>query len=329
MTVATCLYIVLALFLIELLYFKIALHFQIIDQPNHRSSHQFVAIRGGGVIFTIAALIFFALNQFQYPWFMLGLVLITFISFLDDVFTLKSRFRLTIHLLAVLLFALSINLLQLPWYWIAFALFFIIGTINAYNFMDGINGITGGYSLLLIATMYYINNNVISFTNDALLITIALSLLVFNFFNFRIKAKCFAGDVGSVSISFLLLFFLAQLILKTHNFNYIMLFVLYGLDVVSTMMFRLIRREDVFEAHRSHFYQYLVNTCKIPHLLVAIGYMILQFGINLLLIFVVKDSATLGLILVCTAIVVFLSVRFMLEGAKSLLGKEKVDSSIL
>jgi len=322
MTLTTCLYIVIALFVIELLYFKIATHFKIIDQPNHRSSHQVVAIRGGGVIFTIAALIFFVLNQFQYPWFMLGLVLITFISFLDDVFTLKSRFRLSIHLLAVLLFALSVNLLQLPWYWLGFALFFIIGTINAYNFMDGINGITGSYSLLLVATMYYLNNNVISFTSDALLITTGLSLLVFNFFNFRVKAICFAGDVGSVSISFLLLFFLAQLILETYNLNYIMLFILYGLDVVSTILFRLIRKEDVFEAHRRHFYQYLVNSCKIPHLMVATGYLFLQLGVNLLLIFIVKDSATLGLIMVLSAITVFLSIRFKLEGAKSLLGEK-------
>lgn len=321
MTLATSIYIILALFLFELVYFKIALHFHIIDQPNHRSSHQSVAIRGGGIIFTIAALIFFVLNQWQYPWFMLGLLLITVISFLDDVFTLKSRFRLSIHLLAVLLFAMSLNLLQLPWYWIAFALFFIIGTINAYNFMDGINGITGGYSLLLVGTMYYINANIVSFTSDVLLITIGLALLVFNFFNFRIKAKCFAGDVGSVSISFLLLFFLAQLILKTANFNYIMLFIMYGLDVVSTMLFRLIRKEDVFEAHRSHFYQYLVNSCEIPHLVVAVGYIVFQLAVNMLLIFIVKDSTTLGLILVCSAIVVFLSVRFKLEGARSLLGE--------
>ena len=151
--------------------------------------------------------------------------------------------------------------------------------------MDGINGITGSYSLLAIITLYYINENIHAFTSPALLITISLSLLVFNFFNFRKKAKCFAGDVGSVGIAFIIVFFIGQLILATHNFNYILLLLFYGIDVVSTILFRVIRKENIFEAHRSHFYQFISNEKKIPHLIVAAIYLLVQSIINIILVF--------------------------------------------
>ncbi|RZK63351.1 MAG: UDP-GlcNAc--UDP-phosphate GlcNAc-1-phosphate transferase, partial [Pedobacter sp.] len=198
-TYLPALIILVALFALELVYFQIADRFNIIDKPNHRSSHTSVTIRGGGIIFSLAAMISFFCFGFAFPYFILGLVLISLISFLDDIFTLNNKVRLSIHLIAVLLMFYQWGLFGLAWYWIPFALIFVIGTINAYNFMDGINGITGGYSLMAVTTLYYINEKVVSFTSSDLLITIALSLLVFNFFNFRKKAKCFAGDVGSVS----------------------------------------------------------------------------------------------------------------------------------
>jgi UDP-N-acetylmuramyl pentapeptide phosphotransferase/UDP-N-acetylglucosamine-1-phosphate transferase len=251
--------LLVGLFVLEIFYFKIADHFNIIDKPNARSSHQSITLRGGGIIFTLAALIFFFTFGFQYPYFILGLFLISLISFLDDIFTLNNKVRLGIHLISVLLMFYQWNLFSLNLYWIPIALIFVIGTINAYNFMDGINGITGGYSLLAIATLYYINEQVTSFTSSDLLITVGLSLLVFNFFNFRKKAKCFAGDVGSVSIAFIIVFLIGQLLIQTQNFNYILLLLFYGLDAVTTIVFRVIRKENIFEAHRSHFYQFLSN----------------------------------------------------------------------
>ncbi|KQN34082.1 UDP-GlcNAc--UDP-phosphate GlcNAc-1-phosphate transferase [Pedobacter sp. Leaf41] len=317
-TYLPALIILVALLALELGYFQIADRFNIIDKPNHRSSHTSVTIRGGGIIFSLAAMISFFCFGFAFPYFMLGLVLISLISFLDDIFTLNNKVRLSIHLIAVLLMFYQWGLFGLAWYWIPFALIFVIGTINAYNFMDGINGITGGYSLMAVATLYYINEKVISFTSSNLLITIALSLLVFNFFNFRKKAKCFAGDVGSVSIAFIIVFLIGQLIIQTENFNYILLLLFYGLDAVSTIAFRLIRKENIFEAHRSHFYQYLANQLKWNHLIVSGLYMLIQLLINLLLIFLVGNHLWSALLLLGASGFLFLTVRFATEGKERL-----------
>jgi len=311
--------ILIGLFFLEIFYFKIADHFNIIDKPNARSSHQAITLRGGGIIFTLAAIIFFFAFGFKYPYFIFGLFLISLISFLDDIFTLNNKVRLSIHLLSVILMFYQWQLFSLSWYWIPVALIFVIGTINAYNFMDGINGITGGYSLLAIATLYYINDQIISFTSSDLLITVGLSLLVFNFFNFREKARCFAGDVGSVSIAFIIVFLIGQLVIQTKNINYILLLLFYGIDAVTTIVFRVIRKENIFEAHRSHFYQFLSNEKKWPHLVVVSIYILIQLIINIVLIlFVGKDSLT-ALFLIVTLGIIFLVVRFKTEGKERLI----------
>ncbi|WP_316832398.1 glycosyltransferase family 4 protein [Pedobacter aquatilis] len=312
--------ILAGLFLLEVTYFKIADRFNIIDKPNERSSHKNITLRGGGIIFCLAGLIYFCLSDFQYPYFIAGLFAIATISFIDDILTLNNKVRLSIHLIAVLLMFYQWNLFELNWYWIPVALVFVIGTINAYNFMDGINGITGAYSLLAIASLYFINKKIVQFTSSDLLIVVGLSLLVFNFFNFRKKAKCFAGDVGSVSIAFIIIFLTGQLILKTGNFNYILLLLVYGLDAVITIIFRVIRRENIFEAHRSHYYQYLANERKWPHLLVSGLYFLVQLGTNILLFMVVKDSALLVISLAIISGILFVSIRFLSEGKVKLLG---------
>lgn len=303
-----------------LFYFRIADHYNIIDQPNERSSHTNLVIRGGGILFCIAVLIFYVYAGYQYHFFMLGLMAISIISFLDDVLTLNNKIRLTIHLLAVLLLFYQWNLFALPWYWIILVGIFVIGTINAYNFMDGINGITGGYSLITVATLYYINNVLTNFTSNELLIIVGLALMVFNFFNFRNKAKCFAGDVGSVSIAFILIFLMGQLILQTHNFAYILLLLLYGLDSATTVFFRKIRKENIFKAHRSHFYQYLANQLRINHLVVTGLYMLLQVLVNCLLLFFIQDSISYLVMFVTIFTVIWFTMRFTIEGKKVLLG---------
>ncbi|MCX3264070.1 MraY family glycosyltransferase [Pedobacter agri] len=319
MTPIFALLLLIILLLLELVYFKIADRFNIIDKPNHRSSHTSVTIRGGGVIFCLAALIYFFSFGFHYPYFILGLLLISLISFLDDIFTLNNKVRISVHLIAVLLMFYQWGLFSLTLYWIPIAIIFVIGTINAYNFMDGINGITGGYSLVAIGTLYYLNEKVVAFTSSDLLITIGLSLLVFNFFNFRKRAKCFAGDVGSVSIAFIIVFFIGQLIIKTQNFNYILLLLFYGLDAASTIFFRAIRKENIFEAHRSHFYQYLANQLKWNHLVVSGLYMSIQLLLNVMLIFLVGNNLWSASLLLIASGVLFLIIRFSVEGRERLL----------
>ncbi|WP_421945885.1 MraY family glycosyltransferase [Pedobacter sp.] len=320
MTFLAAVTILFSLFAIELIYFKVADHFNIIDKPNARSSHNSITLRGGGVIFCLSGIIFFILSGFQFQYFIIGLIAIATISFIDDILTLNNKIRLSVHLIAVLLMFYQWNLFELAWYWIPIALIFVIGTINAYNFMDGINGITGSYSLLAIATLYYINNYVVTFISSDFLIVVGLSLLVFNFFNFRKRAKCFAGDVGSVSIAFIIVYLIGQLIIKTGNFNYILFLLVYGLDAVITIFFRLMKKENIFEAHRSHFYQYLTNERGWSHLLVSVGYFIVQLIINSAIIFLLKDSFYMAIFFVFVSVVAFLIIRFLTEGKRKLLG---------
>jgi UDP-N-acetylmuramyl pentapeptide phosphotransferase/UDP-N-acetylglucosamine-1-phosphate transferase len=306
-------------FLLELLYFKIAERFDIIDHPNHRSSHDEVTIRGGGIIFSVAVIVWFLTHGFQYPFFVAGVIAIAIISFLDDKHTLNNKIRLAVHFLSVALLFKQWQLGMYEWYWLLVAAVFVIGSINAYNFMDGINGITGSYSLLTIGTLYYINEQVTNFVSSDLLMVVGLSLLVFNFFNFRKRAKCFAGDVGSISIALVVVFLIGQLVIKTENFTWILLLMVYGLDTAVTVFFRKIRKENIFEAHRTHFYQYLSNELKWPHLWVSLFYVLVQLSINVMLISDILGASLNVLFFFVFATAVFLVLRFVVEGKNRLL----------
>ncbi len=264
------------LFVAELFYFKIADHFNIIDKPNERSSHTRITLRGGGIIFYLGALVYFIYSGFQDFYLFIGLSAIAIISFIDDVRSVPSKVRLIVHFAAMLLMSWQWNLLAFPWWYIVIALIVCTGIINAYNFMDGINGITGGYSLVVLSALAYVNEYVIAFTESIFLYTIIASVLVFNFFNFRKKAKCFAGDVGSVSIAFIILFFIGKLILVSNNFGYIVLLAVYGVDSVLTIIHRIMLHENIGLPHRKHFYQIMANELKIPHVVVSALYMLMQ-----------------------------------------------------
>jgi UDP-N-acetylmuramyl pentapeptide phosphotransferase/UDP-N-acetylglucosamine-1-phosphate transferase len=276
MAILTYLLTFIALFALILVYFRIADRFNIIDKPNQRSSHSRITLRGGGVVFYFGVLLWFFWSGFAYPWFFAGLTLIAFISFADDVKPQPSKLRLSLHFLAMLLMFYQWDLFHMPWYYTLFALIISTGIINAYNFMDGINGITGGYSLVVLGALWYINTFQTEFTDNRLLYTLLLSLLVFNFFNFRKRAKCFAGDVGAISIAFTIVFLLGLLMLKTGDLSYILLLGVYGVDSILTIVHRIILRENIFEAHRKHAYQLMANELKIPHVVVSAIYMLLQ-----------------------------------------------------
>ena len=247
--------------------------FNIIDKPNERSSHSRITLRGGGIIFYFGALAYFLSNHWEYPWFMLALTLITFISFVDDVRSTSQGLRLVFHFTAMALMFYQWGLFSLSWWWIIIALIICTGIINAYNFMDGINGITGGYSLVILGALAYINSEITTFVEPALINTVLCSVLVFCFFNFRKKAKCFAGDVGSVSIAFILLFLIGKLIIKTEDFSWIILLSVYGVDSVLTIIHRLMLHENIGLPHRKHMYQLMANELKIPHVGVSLIYM--------------------------------------------------------
>lgn len=267
------------LFGVELFYFRLADKYNIIDKPNERSSHTRITLRGGGVIFYFGALVYFLASGLNYPWFMLALTLITAISFIDDIRSTSQKLRLVFHFSAMALMFYQWGLFSLSWWWIIVALIVCTGIINAYNFMDGINGITGGYSLIVLLALAYINTEVVSFVEQSLINTEIMAVLIFCFFNFRKKARCFAGDVGSVSIAFILLFLIGKLIIQTEDFSWIILLSVYGVDSVLTIIHRLILHENIGLPHRKHVYQLMANELEMPHVVVSVIYMALQLFI--------------------------------------------------
>ena len=270
-------YILISVLLVtlELVYFRVADKFNIIDKPNERSSHTGIILRGGGIIFYFGALVF-SLFCCEYLWFTLGLTLISFISIVDDIRSVSQRIRLIFHFSAMALMFYQWGLFAFPWWAVISVLIVCTGIINAYNFMDGINGITGGYSLVILGALAYINSKIITFVEPALIYTVLCSVFVFCFFNFRKKAKCFAGDVGSVSIAFILLFLIGRLIIKTEDFSWIILLSVYGVDSVLTIIHRLMLHENIGLPHRKHMYQLMANELKMPHVVVSLIYMVVQ-----------------------------------------------------
>jgi UDP-N-acetylmuramyl pentapeptide phosphotransferase/UDP-N-acetylglucosamine-1-phosphate transferase len=271
-------------FAAEFLYFRIAAHYNIIDRPNERSSHSNITIRGGGVIFVLAA-IFLDVIHPEYWLPVCGILLIGMISFLDDILTLSSRLRLLFHILAVTLMFFYLKVFNVePWYVCISLYIIVIGVINMYNFMDGINGITGMYSLVVLCGLQYVNLKQTAFVQADMIWLPIVVCVVFLVFNFRKKAKCFAGDVGSVTIAFWIIMLIMQLIGFTHNWTYILFLVVYGIDSVLTVTHRLILRQNITKAHRMHFYQVLANERNLSHLWISTGYALLQGAIVFIVI---------------------------------------------
>ncbi|EXY95157.1 glycosyl transferase 4 family protein [Bacteroides fragilis str. 3998 T(B) 4] len=124
--------------------------------------------------------------------------------------------------------------------------------------------------------MAYINRIYVPFVEPDLIYTMLCAVLVFNFFNFRKQARCFAGDVGSVSIAFVILFLIGKLIIRTENFSWIILLAVYGVDSVLTIVHRLMLHENIGLPHRKHLYQIMANELRIPHVVVSLVYMTAQ-----------------------------------------------------
>ena len=291
--------ITILLFALLLVYFKIADHYNIIDKPNHRSAHTEITLRGGGIIFPSTFLFFlgyqfffkeyaFSLNvaeNFNYLYFGVGLLAICIISFVDDIIDLSSRIRLIFHFISVTLLLYSINVFQIAPIWaLPFFYIFIIGILNAYNFMDGINGISGVYSLVVFGSFLYVNHDVINFVEGDFIIYPIIASLIFLFFNFRKKAKCFLGDIGSMGIAFWIIALLGLLIIKTGQYKWILFLAVYGVESILTIIERIRLKENIFDAHRRHLYQLLANERKISHLVISSVYSVIQVLINIVVI---------------------------------------------
>lgn len=297
-------YIIVAAILMaaELLYFRIADKCNIIDKPNERSSHSTIVLRGGGIIFLLAVWIWCAFYGFEYPWFIVAVTLVAGISFIDDIHSLPDSVRLVgqftgMGLLIWQLFSSSAGSVVAEsalWVKVLFviaSLVVCVGATNIYNFMDGINGITAGYSLAILIPLFAVNRN-LKFVQENLIVVVILADLVFSVFNFRPKgkAKCFAGDVGSVGIAFILLFMLGMLIMRTGDLTWLILFSVYGIDGCCTIVHRIMLHENLGQAHRKHAYQLMANELNIGHVKVSMLYVCLQLIISMVYILFIPDT---------------------------------------
>ena len=287
----TYLYILAILFIIEIAYFRIADHFNIIDKPNERSSHTRVVLRGGGIIFVLGLWVWSLFFGFHYPWLLAAVTLVAGVSFIDDIHSLPDSVRLVAQFAAMGLLLLQLDLWQWSMWWVLpLALIVCVGATNIYNFMDGINGITGGYSLAVLIPLFLANRQH-NFIDESLLVVIALAVLVFCFFNFRTKAKCFAGDVGSIGIAFILLFCIGKLVMQTGDVTWLLFLIVYGVDGCLTIIHRIMLNENLGQAHRKHAFQLMANELKMPHVVVSTIYAVLQLGISLGMLYAVPHAA--------------------------------------
>ena len=324
------------LLMAELVYFRIADKCNIIDKPNERSSHSSIVLRGGGVIFSLSMVAWAAMMAVQdedavvvsYLPFLAGLLLVAGVSFWDDVQSLPDSVRLVVQFVAMGLMFWSMGLFSVMNYelgvmsqWMQILLIALIvlvsfivcvGATNVINFMDGINGITAGYSLAVLLPLLLLNRN-LAFVDASFLIVAILGVLVFCLFNFRPKgkAKCFAGDVGSIGMAFILLFAIGKLVVQTLDVTYLIFLLVYGVDGCLTICHRILLHENLGEAHRKHAYQLMANELKIGHVKVSLLYMGLQLMVSLGFIYLCPDTVPAHWMYLLGAVVV-LAVAYVL-----------------
>ena len=301
--------VLVLLVLAELFYFKVADKFNIIDKPNERSSHSSIVLRGGGVIFSLSMIVWAVLMTMQgngqvvisYLPFLVGLLLVAGVSFWDDVKSLPDSVRLVVQFVSMGLMFWSMDILHWNMWWVVLiALIVCVGATNVINFMDGINGITAGYSLAVLVPLMLVNGDsshsfrmtTNGFMEPSFLVVAILGVLVFCLFNFRPKgkAKCFAGDVGSIGIAFIMLFAIGKLVVMTGDVTYLIFLLVYGVDGCLTICHRILLHENLGEAHRKHVYQLMANELKIGHVKVSLLYMALQLVVSLGFIYLCPDS---------------------------------------
>ena len=325
-TYLTYIAIFVLLLMLELIYFKIADKCNIIDKPNERSSHSTIVLRGGGIIFMLGLWIWSAFYGFGYPWFLAAVTLIAGVSFVDDIRSLPDSVRLVAQFVAMGLMFYQLGLFEMfqmsdgsllsgivvPALIVLLAIVVCVGASNIINFMDGINGITGGYALASLIPLFILNRE-LGFVEDSLVVTVVLADVVFCLFNFRPKgmAKCFAGDVGSIGIAFILLFLIGRLVMLTGDVTYLIFLLVYGVDGCLTICHRILLHENLGEAHRKHAFQLMANELKIGHVTVSLVYMALQMAVSLGFIYLCPNTTAAHWVYLAIALAV-LAIAYIL-----------------
>lgn len=251
---------------------------QVFDIPNERSSHNRPTPRGGGLVIVIlstgglilAWLLDSAISPADLVAYLVGAWLIAGVSWLDDLRSLPNRVRFAAHSLAAILAIVAfgywrivnlplVGLVDAGWVGLPVTFVWIVGLTNAYNFMDGIDGIAGGQAVVAAigwAVLGWLSGQPLVGILGLLLAASSLGFLGHNW----PPARIFMGDVGSAFLGYT--FAVLPVIAAQHNPRLAVAGVLlvwpFVFDAAFTFLSRLRRRENVFAAHRSHLYQRLV-----------------------------------------------------------------------
>jgi Fuc2NAc and GlcNAc transferase len=253
---------------------RYALHKSLLDIPNGRSSHSVPTPRGGGVAIVVsylAALVFlFVDDALSTPLFLAllgsGLV-IAALGFLDDHGHVAARWRLLGHFIAAVWaliwlgglppVAMFGSVLDIGWLGHVLAVFYLVWLLNLYNFMDGIDGIASveAVCVCLSAALIYALSGFYELIWLPLLLVAAV--LGFLFWNFP-PARIFMGDAGSGFLGIILgvLSLQAAWISSQFLWSWLILLGVFIVDATVTLIRRLVRGDKIYEAHRSHAYQF-------------------------------------------------------------------------
>ncbi len=303
-----------------MMYLRTAHYFKIYDHPVGRSSHLNRTITGFGIFVLFGLLIYsiafpFTLKSF----FIIGLLMIGTISFIDDLVFVKHFIRLIFQIFALTLMAIELPFSYMAiekWPLIIAIVILGIGVLNAFNFMDGINGMLGLNSLVILLSFLWLNSHSvdqngqeITFIRNEFLYTYIIGVSIFLGLNLRRKAIVFAGDTGSIALAFIIFYLMLNLIFKTGNYAYLLLFSVFGIDAGLTVIFKLLLRENIFVPHRDFLFKKLVHVGKYKHVNISIVYAGLQSLVSIIVIALPLQgrlSAQLSILFIFTITLCFL-----------------------
>jgi len=253
---------------------RYALSRQLLDHPNARSSHTVPTPRGGGVAIVTAfvvgllPLVYSGHVQPSGAWALLGAgTLVALVGFVDDHRHIAARWRLAAHFIAAAWalawlgglppLPLAAAALDLGLFGAALTAVFLVWLLNLYNFMDGIDGIAGIEAITVAlpgAALWWLAAGSTDASVPVLVAAAALGFLPWNF----PPARIFMGDAGS---GFLGIVLGVLAVWSAHQqpqlfWSWVILLGAFVVDATVTLLRRLYRRERVYEAHRSHAYQY-------------------------------------------------------------------------
>ena len=290
-------YIIVFLLLVLLSYLgvsyfiRIAWNYQILDQPNERSSHFTPIPLGGGVVIVLIVLAMGAWVANEIDWkrsliYIISASIMAWMGWRDDVRSLPAAFRRIVQSLIAIVSIWGMGYFKvvaipmlgdvaLGVLGILITFLWIVGLTNAYNFMDGIDGMAGGVAFVAALGWMWLSSDTQTWFVFWIALAIASSSLGFLGHNWS-PAKVFMGDVGSTFLGYS--FAVLSLVSADQGGDALLIGTLLMWTVIMdsfvTFLGRLIKRENVFTGHRSHLFQRLVLV-GYRHSTISLFYMIL------------------------------------------------------